>query len=189
MILSAAPSIRGVPSRVPPLIGDRYTGMPIGGVIKPDSTIANTIFAFPYYVFWPMTFDHAQIRVGSGGGFNNIRVGIYRSTDDLSVPGEIVADFGQLSVATAGLKGFTVDPVVTLNPGVYWSVWTSGGAPSLYCVEDTLASHLHVAAAGDNEARSYQAARTYAALPADASGIGWVGGVRLPLQVALRRSA
>ena len=88
---------------------------------------ANTLYAIPFAILRAVTFTKASFNVTTGAGTNG-RIGVYRAASGL--PTSLVADSGNLSTATTGLKEAT-GLTIALNPGLYFAACMSDNAPAL----------------------------------------------------------
>lgn len=138
-------------------------GATAGGAL---ALVANTLYAFPFFVPATRKFDRIAINVTVKGTAASARLGVY--ADDGSVaPRRLVLDAGTVDMTTVGVKQITIS--LTLQGGeLYWLVIVCNVAATLrsivvgalYCVFFGLDSTLGTAW-GTMMSRSF----TYAALP------------------------
>jgi len=106
-----------------------YYGIPYSSYDSEAAMAANTLYAMPFLVARPSTWDRIAIEVTTAAAGKSARLGIYKSGDNL-YPGSLVENTeGEFSVATTGLKEITID--ARLTKGWYWLAIVSDGMPSL----------------------------------------------------------
>jgi len=123
----------------------------------------NWLYATLYPITRKMTFNEAAIQLFSGEAGKKVRLGIY---DDLNgAPNNLIQDFGEIAIDTAGLKTIAISPALQLNPGIYWLAYVS----------DSTLAQIYSVITGLNligstttlrySTGSYYRSYTYAALP------------------------
>lgn len=138
--------------------------------------VTNTLYATPFITSKIVTANSLGVNVGTGVGSTAVRLGIYKDDGNL-YPGALVAEIStqpSTVTTTTFVSGtFTSSPV--LQPGIYWLVMNTSGAPNLKTV--AVAGAIPILGI-DNTAAStafglgWSVTRTYAALgtPFTASG-------------------
>lgn len=108
-----------------------FTSPTTGTALTTGAPAANTLYAIPFIVSKVMTIDTLAINVTTLGSGSTPRVGIYADNGN-SYPGALVADAGTQSGATTGVKSYTTNLPVTLDPGLYWLAYvTNATAPTI----------------------------------------------------------
>jgi hypothetical protein len=76
----------------------------------------------PFYVDAPITVDQLAAEVTTNTSGKNMRIGIYAADTDWQPIGAPLADSGDLSIATTGVKTYTPGTPITLPRGRYLTV-------------------------------------------------------------------
>ncbi|MCX6799800.1 MAG: hypothetical protein NT091_01495, partial [Candidatus Falkowbacteria bacterium] len=108
-----------------------YTSPNTGTYFTTGSPAINTINVTPFIVSKTTTIDQMAINVTTLGAGSTPRVGIY-ADDGNNYPGSLVVDAGTQSGASTGVKTYTTNLPVTLEPGLYWLAYiVNGTAPAI----------------------------------------------------------
>jgi len=143
------------------LPGYYYTTALVGATATLALT-ANTMYAWPFIVPRKSKYDRMNINVTTAASGTRVRLGLY--TNEGLYPKGLITDAGELDTGTTGSKDALID--VTLEPGLYWIVLLSSGAPTLggIAVADTFGvlGQSNVYATANN---SWRITYTYGVLP------------------------
>lgn len=139
---------------------------------------ANTLYFLPFAVADACTVDRLAIEVTGATGAGKAHVGIF-TNDSLAVPGDLLVDSGEISLATTGVKTSTVS--TALAPGWYWSAFvTNAGGVTFRTVPAS--GSLGVLSNPDTSLAAMNvitASYTFGALPSDRSGLGALRGTNV----------
>ena len=131
--------------------------------------VANTLYAIPFAILRVVTFTKASFNVTTAAGTNG-RIGVYKAANGL--PTSLVADSGNLSTATTGVKEAT-GMAIALNPGLYFAACMSDNAAVLTgCQGQNMLWGMlfglgEVAAPAVTESGAMSVAQTFGAMPAN----------------------
>lgn len=108
-----------------------YTSPSNGTALATGAPTINTLRAMPLIITKTTTIDQMAINITTLGAGSNVRVGIY-SDNGNNYPDALIADAGSISTAAAGIKTYTTNLPVTLQPGLYWmAIVGNGTAPTM----------------------------------------------------------
>jgi len=160
--------------------GYYYTTAILGATATMALT-ANTIYAFPFLVVRKSRWDRMNIVVTTAASGTKVRIGIY--TDRDLYPHQLIVDAGEVLTDSTGSKDALID--VVLEPGLYWLVMLSNGAPTLGGIAPgntfAILGQSNVNTLGNN---SWRGSFTYGVLPQTfPSG---ASPVQQPILIALR---
>jgi hypothetical protein len=143
------------------LPGYYYTNALVG-VTATLALTANMMYALPFIVPRKSRFDRMNINVTTAASGTKVRLGIY--TNEGVYPKSLITDAGELDTGSTGSKDAVID--VTLEPGLYWIILLSSGAPTLGGISaaDTfgILGQSNVYATANN---SWRITYTYGVLP------------------------
>ncbi len=144
---------------------------------------ADKIYAVPFLVARPVSWDRIALRVqAAGAGGTKIRMGLYNDNGSL-YPGSPYDDAGTVDVDTTGVKEITI--AYSLPRGLYWLVFISDGTPSIYAIGTTSIIDILGFSNPSGGRVGYEKAATYGTLPdpfpasATASYYAWLIGMRV----------
>ena len=141
--------------------GYYYTTALVGATATLALT-ANTMYAWPFIVPRKSRWDRMNINVTTASSGTKVRVGLY--TNENLYPKSLIVDAGELDTGSTGSKDAVID--ITLEPGLYWIVLLSSGAPTLggISIADTFGvlGQSNVYATANN---SWRITYTYGVLP------------------------
>ena len=138
--------------------------------------VTNTLYATPFIASDIVTVNSLGVNVSTGVGSTAVRLGIYKDDGNL-YPGALVAEISTQpsTVTTATFASGTFSSSPILQPGLYWLVINTSGAPNLKTV--AVAGAMPILGIDNTAATTafglgWSVARTYAALgtPFTASG-------------------
>jgi hypothetical protein len=114
-----------------PHVSGRYYGCPLTANPYPTRTltlVAATMYAMPFLVGATHSYDRISIHVTTAGAAGKLaQLGIY--ADSGGVPGALILDAGNVSVASTGGKEININQ--SLARGWYWLACLSDGTPIL----------------------------------------------------------
>lgn len=99
------------------------------GSLNTLALAANVMNVWPFEIEHLLRVNKLYLDVSTAAASKVARIGIYSTTAD-GTPGELLADSGDLSVASATMVSATVGEV-RLRPGTYWGAVVSDGAPTI----------------------------------------------------------
>lgn len=135
---------------------------------------ANTLYRVPLYVPVAKTISEIAISVSTAAAGASIRLGIRNYNDATGEFTTLVSDCGTVDASTTGLKSIT-GLSITLNPGLYFLECVSNGSPNV--ASSATASNVislganYLSASAVYPIGWVSRAFTYAALPADETGV------------------
>jgi len=146
----------------------RYYTMPqTGTALTACAPAINTLWAIPFVAERKISLDTIAFNVTTAGGTGSkARVGIYSDSGNLN-PSTLLVDGLGVTTTTTGVKSATIS--VTLDPGVYWLVYSAGtAAPTIRCLAaGSVVPVLGVGASlPTSPGAGWSVASTYGALPA-----------------------
>lgn len=109
--------------------GKYYTSLNAHTAGSGSAMTANRIYAQPIMIGVAQAVTEIGCEVTSAAASSNIRLGIYGTNWPDPAPASLVLDAGVVSGGSTGSK--TISISTTLQPGLYWTVCISDGAPSL----------------------------------------------------------
>jgi hypothetical protein len=152
--------------------GTTYYSLP-GNVITTQTTFAvtaNTDYYAPFYVQTPIVIDQLVCEVQTGVS-GNARIGFYRSTTDWQPSGAPLADSGNISTTSTGIKTYTPGTPIFVPRGLYLSVLNASVAPT-FMVYRSLMPGANISGATPNWAvTNMTVSRSFAAFPTP--GTAW----------------
>lgn len=146
------------------LVGQYY--FPYSGAATVNDLAANYIFAQPLHIARALTIDRIACHITVQAG-QKIRMGIYADNGS-TYPGTLIKDAGEITLSAAGVQAITLNPVISLAKGLYWTCITSNGTPTIRALSSTALypSPMGImATAFNNPNASYAKDLAYAALP------------------------
>jgi len=124
---------------------------------------ANRLYAIPFVVARAMSVDRISCFVSGAAVGKVARCGIYANGTN-NVPGALVVDGGEVSVATTGLKTAVISEALT--KGLYWVAVVSDGSPTLRGhSQNGVIMLVGTMSDGTSYQMGWYAAHTYGALP------------------------
>lgn len=150
-------------------VGYAVAGLVNATALTTGAIAANILYAFPI-IAPPLRVTLKML------GFNvttlsagNARIGLYRNKayNDL-YPGELLADSGDISTGSTGVKQFNPATAIPLTPGeMYWLALVGNATPTLRALAmASIYPTLGLPAAGGTALQvGYSVAHAYAALP------------------------
>jgi hypothetical protein len=153
--------------------GETYIGVP-GASLSASSTATVTAnrdyYAF-LYVKTPIVVDQLISEVTTLVAASNFRIGMYRADRDWQPVGVPLADSGNLSSATTGVKTYTPATPLYLAAGRYLSVINSDASPAVRVFRGIPETPIDAALGGSSFLSSVYVSRAYAAFPSP--GTAW----------------
>ena len=108
-----------------------YSSPNTGTALTTGAPAANRLIAIPLVVSKVMTIDQMAINVTTLGASSTPRIGIYADNGN-NYPGVLIADAGTQSGGSTGVKTYTTNLPITLDPGLYWLAYvTNATAPTI----------------------------------------------------------
>lgn len=92
-----------------------------------SSTTGNTDFYMPFFVATPVVVDQLALEVATLEAGTNARMGLYAADRDCQPWGPPLADSGDISMATTGVKTYAPSTPIYLEPGRYLTVYNHSG--------------------------------------------------------------
>ena len=105
--------------------GETYYCVPGVAIISTATASIGAInhdFYEPWYTSTTIVIDQLAIEATSALAATNVRIGFYRADRDWQPVGAPLADSGNLSTATTGVKTYTPGTPLVVRPGRYLSV-------------------------------------------------------------------
>ena len=118
----------------------------------------------PWYTPAPLVVDQIACEVTTLEAAKNVRIGLYRADTNWQPIGAPLADSGDLSVATTGVKTYTPTNPLFLGRGLYVSIFNTNAAGTLN-LRVYRAFGVAIQAAGGNPVSQMFIDRAYAAFP------------------------
>ena len=111
------------------------------------------------------SLDQMAINVTNTGAGSAPRIGIY-DDDGNNYPSTLLADCGTADGGTAGVKVYTTDLPLVVNPGLYWLVYlTNGSIPAIRCFGTTLPVLGYDSTLSGSNGVGRKVSQAYGALP------------------------
>lgn len=156
------------PVQLPVITGSnmRYIG-PVGsGVTGTAIGAVNRLYFVPLHFGEDKTLTEFGIYVSTLAASGVARIGLYENQG--GVPGDFVADFGEVLTSTTGYKSIAISQAVVASKWYWGAVVCGTAAPSLSHITNPIISvgaNTTVAPGGQHQACSMFHAYTYGALP------------------------
>lgn len=151
-----------------------HTSPSTGTAQTTGAIVANRLYAMPFVVPKRVWIDGLAFNVTTAGT-GNARIGLYES-DGRGYAGKLIADSGNISIASTGVKTYLPSGGILLTPGLKFLAIVSNGTPTLRChaVGGLIVVLGSPAALGTASILGFYAAHTFAALPAAFPALGAV---------------
>jgi hypothetical protein len=136
---------------------------------------ANVVYYHAWYTPSPIVIDQMAAEVTTLAG-TNFRIGFYAADTDWQPLGAPLADSGNLSSASAGVKTYTPGTPIRVTEGRYVSAITCDGAPSLRGFRSSWLQPLDSGLGASPFMAYMQVTRAYAAFPTPAvlwTSVSW----------------
>lgn len=158
-----------------------------GTALTTGAPTVNNLRVTPFIVSKVMTVDQMAINVTTAGAASGCTadVGIYADNGN-SYPGARVIDAGSAVVSATGVKTFTTNLPVMLDPGLYWLAYEHNCATTVPTIRSfAVASLIPILGSAStlptNQQFGWSVAFTYAALPATyPTGASTITAVPIP---------
>jgi hypothetical protein len=156
-------------------VGRWYTQADNANALTAVNHTTPSVFFVGFAVERAITIDALAVEVTTAGSAGSIAyMGIYNGDPTLCIPTTLVATSGSFAVNTTGTKSVTLASSVTLQPGLYFSAFSTGSSTAHQMrslAAGNFAQIIGTAAAGGNQLGSYinGTRASFGALPADAS--------------------
>ena len=142
------------------------------------TTTANaTDYYGPFVIQSPIMVDRLAFEITTAQATKNARVGLYSADEDWQARGAPLADSGDISVGTTGVKTYTPGTAIYLPRGAYLTVYASDSTtaavrsylsdPPGMVIDQNLGTTFHV--------QTLTGIRAYGAFPTP--GSAWVQGL------------
>jgi hypothetical protein len=147
-----------------PAVGNYYHGGHPRSIVTTFAPAANRLYAIPYIVDYPMSFDFMSFKVTTLETNGEARLGIYNDLN--GVPGSLLVDAGTVATTGTGIKTLAIDQA--LSPGLWWLGIVFNTVATLVINQDaTTEAELYLGATSSVQAPlcSAYVAHTYGVLP------------------------
>ncbi|HEX4111539.1 MAG TPA: hypothetical protein VH020_03305 [Stellaceae bacterium] len=108
--------------------GHYYFPPNANGITTATLGSANMLYAVPFYAWLSQTFTKIGIDVATGAASTSCEIGVYNNNG--GVPGSLLVDAGNVSVASTGIQEVT-GVSIPLAQGWYWLAIGCNGTPGL----------------------------------------------------------
>jgi len=158
-------------------------GVGMSGALTAVAITINTDFYHPIFVQTPIIVDILAISVTSAGASSNTRFGYYAANTDWQPVGAPLADSGDVSTGTTGVKTYTPGTPLFMPRGRYVSVINSDTAqPTLTAHYGMLPNPLFDTTIDSGTVTEMTVGRTHAAFPTPGTAWTTVGTGTQPIK-------
>lgn len=152
-----------------------YFGAGARGAFVPTAMIAGVQYFVPFRVPERKSFTEIGLRVTQGIAASNMRLGIYHAVSGL--PAKRILDSGDIPTAAAGIAKATINQ--SLEAGFYYLCVLPSAAITVNFIEYPLMELCGSGSDNGGETSFYAGPSTYAALPANATGLASISSSNL----------